>query len=127
MRTMDNSGFAPVRSQLQFFIPAIATQEVTTSSATGVVFGVPPTAEDVPRETENSRKGYLVANHFGALSNKGVYVTGPAQPDSQTSDDSKLSVPNSRIYVAEGETKSGGLFGFLGAGGLADVGTATLM
>lgn len=126
MQTMENSGFAPTGSQVQFFIPAQAPPEDTSCSTSGIVFGV-PTGTESAAETEVPETGYLVSGHFGALASQGVFVSGPADPETGVADESKLSVPNSRVYVGGGERKAGGILGFLGAGGFADAATAALM
>ena len=126
VRTMDNSGFAPIGSKIQFFIPALAPPEAISSSATGVVFGVPSSAQ-VSGDAKDLQNGYLVVDHFGALSAQGIYISGHGNPDSTIPDESKLSVPGSRLFVGNPEARTGRLLRFLGAGGLADAGTAALM
>ncbi|PNY29421.1 Uncharacterized protein TCAP_00667 [Tolypocladium capitatum] len=126
MQTMNNSGFAPTGSQIQFFIPAQAPPEDMSCSTPGIVFGVPIGTEPAA-QTEVPETGYLVSDHFGALASQGVFVSGPADPETGITDESKLSVPNSRVYVGSGDRKAGGIMGFLRAGGMADAATATLM
>jgi hypothetical protein len=125
LETMDNSGFAPPGASIQFFIPAMATPETTACDVTGVVFGVPSSTE-TSEATKTASNGYLVSNHFGALSSQGIYISGPTDADSPSCHESKLSIPGSRIYVQNSEAKPGKLFKFLGAGGLADAGTIFL-
>ncbi|KAG5981378.1 hypothetical protein E4U55_002999 [Claviceps digitariae] len=127
VRTMSNSSFAPPGAHIQFFVPAMAAPEMVTSSATGVVFGVPLNSESA-QEHDPSKEGYLVADHFGALSTQGIYSS--IRPNTATSShhDSKLSVPGSRIYINNTEkTNAGGVLGFLGGGGLADSATIAMM
>lgn len=126
MRTMSNSSFAPPGAHIQFFVPAMASAETVATSATGIVFGVPLTPESA-QEYDSSKKGYLVADHFGALSTQGIYSSVRPDPGADTCHDSKLSVPGSRIYIGNAGTKTGGIFGFLGGGGLADAGTIAMM
>ncbi|KHN96279.1 uncharacterized protein MAM_05865 [Metarhizium album ARSEF 1941] len=126
MRTMDHSGFAPPGAHIQFFIPAMAPPKITASTATGIVFGVPLDIE-TSGEAGAAPKGYLVANHFGALSSQGIYLSGRAGADSPSCYKSKISVPGCRAFVGNPEAKPGGFFKFFGAGGLADAGTIALM
>ncbi|KAK9436296.1 V-type ATPase, C subunit family protein [Metarhizium brunneum] len=126
MKTMDNSGFAPPGVHIQFFVPAMASPEITTCPATGVVFGVPLGIE-TSGEAGTAPKGYLVADHFGALSSQGVYLSGRTDADSASCYESKISVPGCRIFVGNPEAKPGGFFNFLGSGSLADAGTIALM
>ncbi|EFY98580.1 hypothetical protein X797_001949 [Metarhizium robertsii] len=126
MKTMDNSGFAPPGAHIQFFVPAMASPEITTCPATGVVFGVPLGIE-TSGEAGTAPKGYLVADHFGALSSQGVYLSDRTDTDSASCYESKISVPGCRIFVGNPEAKPGGFFNFLGSGSLADAGTIALM
>ncbi|TWU76844.1 hypothetical protein ED733_006089 [Metarhizium rileyi] len=126
MKSMGDSGSAPPGAHIQFFIPAMAPPETTTCSATGVVFGVPLSAE-ASEKAETTMNGFLVADHFGALSSQGVYLSGRTDADSQFCHESKINVPGSRIFVGNFRAKPGGFFKFLGAGGLADAGTIALM
>ncbi|KAG6009507.1 hypothetical protein E4U21_002143 [Claviceps maximensis] len=127
VRTMSNSSFAPPGTHIQFFVPAMAPPEMTTSSATGVVFGVPLSPEST-QGCETSKKGYLVADHFGALSTQGIYSSMPLNTDVGSSHDSKLSVPGSRIYINNPEARGAGrILGSLGGGGLADSATIAMM
>ncbi|KJK82942.1 hypothetical protein H634G_01070 [Metarhizium anisopliae BRIP 53293] len=126
MKTMDNSGFAPPGAHIQFFVPAMASPEITTCPATGVVFGVPLGIE-TSGEAGTAPKGYLVADHFGALSSQGVYLSDRTDTDSASCYESKISVPGCRIFVGNPEAKPGGFFNFLGSGSLADAGTVALM
>ncbi|UNI14487.1 hypothetical protein JDV02_001111 [Purpureocillium takamizusanense] len=127
MQTMEkNSGFAPPGSQIQFFIPAQAPPEDVLSTASGVVFGVPGDAE-ASKDAEVPEAGYLVDGHFGGLSSKGVFVSGPSATPSGPTEESKISVPNSRVFAARADGEGSGFLGFLGAGELADAGTAALI
>ncbi|KAG6014019.1 hypothetical protein E4U43_007004 [Claviceps pusilla] len=104
VRTMSNSSFAPPGAHIQFFVPAIASPETLTSSATGIVFGVPLHSESTQRH-DPSKAGYVLADHFGALSTQGIYSSMRASTDTSPYYDSKLSVPGSRIYIGASETK----------------------
>ncbi|KAH0601066.1 hypothetical protein MHUMG1_02067 [Metarhizium humberi] len=126
MKTMDNSGFAPPGAHIQFFVPAMASPEITTCPATGVVFGVPLGIE-TSGEAGTAPKGYLVADHFGALSSQGIYLSGRTDADLASCYESKISVPGCRIFVGNPEAKPGGFFNFLGSGSLADAGKIALM
>ncbi|KID80134.1 uncharacterized protein G6M90_00g012500 [Metarhizium brunneum] len=126
MKTMDSSGFAPPGAHIQFFVPAMASPEIITCPVTGVVFGVPLGIE-TSGEAGTAPKGYLVADHFGALSSQGVYLSGRTDADSASCYESKISVPGCRIFVGNPEAKPGGFFNFLGSGSLADAGTIALM
>ncbi|KAK2601741.1 hypothetical protein QQS21_004729 [Conoideocrella luteorostrata] len=130
MQSMNNkvSGFAPPGAHIQFFVPAMASPELAASSATGVSFGV-PWVSDTPCKVDATKKGYLVADHFGALSSQGVYLSVLPNAEAHSHQDSKLSVPGSRVFISNGETKTrGGLARFLGGGGgLPDAGTIAMM
>ncbi|KND95382.1 hypothetical protein TOPH_00377 [Tolypocladium ophioglossoides CBS 100239] len=111
MQTMNNSGFAPTGSQIQFFIPAQAPPEDTSCSTSGIVFGV-PFGTETAGGTGVPEKGYLVSGHFGALASQGVFVSGPTDPETGVTDESKLSVPNSRVYVGRGTGRPAAYWGF---------------
>jgi hypothetical protein len=108
MRTMDNSGFAPPGAHIQFFIPAVASPEATTCSVAGIVFGV-PSGMHTSAEAETASKGYLVVDHFGALSSQGVYLSGRADAGSASCYESKLNIPGCRIFVGNSEAKARGV------------------
>ena len=112
VRTMDNSSFAPTGSHIQFFIPAEGTAD---PSATGIVFGVHSDRSGQEAAVES----YVAEGHFGGLSSQGVYISDESE--------SKLSVPNARVFVGQGKGKGSKLLGFFGGGALADAGTAALM
>lgn len=108
LQTMGSSGFASPGSQVQFFIPVRASaQKHMATAPLGVVFGVPGDAEGtdeagVPGEAGVPDAGCVVDGHFGALSSRGVFIAGPPNPETGVADESKLSVPNSRLFIAEG-------------------------
>ncbi|KAJ6446289.1 6-phosphogluconate dehydrogenase [Purpureocillium lavendulum] len=126
MQTMENSGFAPAGSQIQFYVPAQAPEEDTTTKASGVVFGVPGEAE-TSKDAEIPAAGYLVDGHFGGLSSRGVFISAPPKSEAGVAYESKLSAPNSRVFAGKDGGEGSGLLGFLGAGELADAGTIALM
>lgn len=119
IQSMNGGGFTPPGSEIQFFMSAPALPENTTEPYTpGVVFGV---AGDVavPKEAE-SMDGFI-GQHFGALSNSAVYLSGQGLPGGK---ETKLSVPHSRVYGREPEAKTSA-FGNL-VYELADAGTIAL-
>lgn len=127
VRTMNNSSFAPPGAHIQFFVPARAPAEMVTSSASGLVFGVPLTAEPAGQGHAASKEGYLVADHFGALSAQGIYSSVKQVDDADSAQESKLSVPGSRLYANNAVTKSGGILGILGGGNVADAAPIAMM
>ncbi|KAM4054836.1 6-phosphogluconate dehydrogenase [Hirsutella rhossiliensis] len=126
VQTMEGSGFAAPGSQIQFFTTARASPRDTAFSLSGTMFGVPDGVDEVADMAEVSESGCLVKDHFGALSSKGVFVAGSADKGADAMDESKLSVPGSRIYVDTFDMKAGGL-GALGAAALAEAVTAALI
>ncbi|KAG6112880.1 hypothetical protein E4U14_001896 [Claviceps sp. LM454 group G7] len=127
VRTMNNSSFAPPGAHIQFFVPARAPAEMVTSSASGLVFGVPLTAEPAGQGHVASKEGYLVADHFGALSAQGIYSSVRQIDDAGSAQESKLSIPGSRLYANNAVTKSGGILGILGGGNVADAAPIAMM
>lgn len=85
--------------QIQFFTTPRAPRRVTESPETGIVFGVPYGAEGSAAKVEEPESVRLVGDHFGALSSEGIFTAEPATQGDETIDESKLSVPGSRIYV----------------------------
>lgn len=118
IQSMNGGGFTPQGSQIQFFMSAPALPDVTEPFAPGVVFGV---AGDVAVPREPEPIDGFIGQHFGALSNSAVYLSGQGLPGGK---ETKLSVPHSRIYGREPEVKMG-IWGSL-ASGLPDVGTLVL-
>ncbi|KAH0528342.1 hypothetical protein TsFJ059_003223 [Trichoderma semiorbis] len=118
IQSMNGGGFTPEGSQIQFFMSAPALPDVTEPFVPGVAFGV---AGDVAVPREPEPIDGFIGQHFGALSNSAVYLSGQGLPGGK---ETKLSVPHSRVYGREPE-------GELGVWGnltyeLADVGTIVL-
>lgn len=119
IQSMNGGGFTPKGSQIQFFMSAPVLPENTTEPFTpGVAFGVTGDVA-VPKEAEPV-DGF-VGQHFGALSNSAIYLSGKGLPGGK---ETKLSVPHSRVYGREPEVKMGAFETF--AYGLADAGTIVL-
>ena len=103
IQAMDGGNFVPVGSKIQFFASTeTSATEPTGAQETGVVFG---TASRVETETDSESsqpEARLLEDHFGALSNDGIFVTSSDAAAVTTpgfNNDWKLNVPNSRIYV----------------------------
>ncbi|ODA82910.1 hypothetical protein RJ55_01419 [Drechmeria coniospora] len=120
-QTMDRSSFAPPGSQIQFFMPAPAPPQDTAASCSGIVFGVPRNDEYAEGEAEVAESGFLVDDHFGALSTQGVFISAYGYPTSAStaphsttkhifSDDAgrilRMSRPPRRIYDGLEPTRS---------------------
>lgn len=118
IQSMNGGGFTPEGSQIQFFMSAPALPDITEPFTPGVAFGV---AGDVAVPREPEPIDGFIGQHFGALSNSAVYLSGQGLPGGK---ETKLSVPHSRIYGREPESKMG-VLGNL-TYGLADVGTLVL-
>ncbi|KAJ4009058.1 hypothetical protein NW752_009006 [Fusarium irregulare] len=104
IQAMDGGNFVPVGSKIQFFASTeTSATEPTGAQETGVVFG---TASRVETETDSESsqpEARLLEDHFGALSNDGIFVTSSDAAAVTTpgfNNDWKLNVPNSRIYVS---------------------------
>ncbi|RFN45208.1 v-type c subunit family protein [Fusarium flagelliforme] len=104
IQAMDGGNFVPVGSKIQFFASTeTSATEPTGAQETGVVFG---TASRVETETDaesSQPEAQLLEDHFGALSNDGIFVTSSDAAAVTTpgfNNDWKLNVPNSRIYVS---------------------------
>ncbi|KAG5926416.1 hypothetical protein E4U42_003333 [Claviceps africana] len=95
VRTMSNSSFAPPGAHIQFFVPPMGSVETVIENAKGIVFGVPWNPEATSAFLE---EGYLIRDHFGALSAQGIYSSFRQHPGTSSYYDSKLSVPGSRLY-----------------------------
>ncbi|KAL6895539.1 hypothetical protein HDV57DRAFT_13519 [Trichoderma longibrachiatum] len=118
MQSMNGEGFTPQGSQIQFFMSAPVLPNVTEPFTPGVAFGVAGEIA-VPREPEPV-EGFI-GQHFGALSNAAVYLSGEGLPGGK---ETKLSVPHSRIYGREPGAKMGILENL--AYELAEAGTIAL-
>ena len=102
--TMSGSDFAPVGSSIQFFTSFGLASQASASTHPGVIFGVHgPSEPAAEQQTEKFHEGL-----FGALSNKGVFLTGGDGATTKVGSlpqESKLSVPHSRVFLThEGET-----------------------
>ncbi|KAL7798087.1 hypothetical protein V8C37DRAFT_368615 [Trichoderma ceciliae] len=118
IQSMNGGGFTPQGSQIQFFVSAPALPDSTEPSGPGVAFGVAGEAA-VPGNPE-PMDGFI-GQHFGALSNTAIYLSGHGLPGGR---ETKLSVPHSRVYGREPEVRMGVLENL--ACGLADAGTIAL-
>jgi hypothetical protein len=116
-RTMDNgSEFAPAGSTIQFLTapPSIDGEVPDVPLA---MFGVSGTGH--LQLDEEVREGHWVDGHFGALANDAIYISDPSMldaPETAALAHTKLSVPNSRIWIAwpEGKRRSGSIMGDIG-------------
>ncbi|UKZ77164.1 hypothetical protein TrVFT333_004883 [Trichoderma virens FT-333] len=95
----------------------ISLPDITEPFVPGVAFGVSGDAA-VPRDPEPI--GGFIGQHFGALSNSAIYLSGQGLPGGK---ETKLSVPHSRVYGREPETKPGVLRSLFG---IEDVGSLVL-
>jgi hypothetical protein len=118
IQSMNGGGFTPEGSQIQFFMSAPALPDSTEPFAPGVAFGV---AGDVAIPKDPEPVNGFIGQHFGALSNSALYLSGQGLPDGK---ETKLSVPHSRVFGREPEVKMGALESL--AYGLADAGTIVL-
>ncbi|KAI9166959.1 hypothetical protein HJFPF1_03074 [Paramyrothecium foliicola] len=128
MRTMeDDSGFAPPGSAIQFLTSVGATSDAKGQFEPGAVFGVP--GDITPAAAELEEGGNFIGQHFGALSNEGVFISGPEFHDASHAGspmESKLTVPHSRVYLMDRTGTEGSSMSW--ASGLAaDAGTAALV
>ncbi|TQV97360.1 hypothetical protein V2A60_000022 [Cordyceps javanica] len=99
-QSMNDSTFAPTGCTIQFLMALDDVPSMPEYMPPSIVFGVPGTHQEHSARPEKPFMG----GHFGALSSKGVFVAAPSQGDdsSDLPDERKLSVPNSRLFVAEG-------------------------
>lgn len=118
IQSMNGGGFTPQGFQIQFFMSAPALPDITEPFSPGVAFGV---AGDVAVPRDPEPIDGFIGQHFGALSNSAVYLSGQGLPGGK---ETKLSVPHSRIYGREPEVRMGLLENL--AYGLADAGTIVL-
>lgn len=95
MGSMEDSDFAPLGSYIQFCTPlrAMSTAPTDSSVDEAIVFGV----HDADMPSRECEKLVIHQGLFGALSNKGIFTSGPSGQES------KLSVPNSRVFTLDGE------------------------
>ncbi|KAJ3475263.1 hypothetical protein NLG97_g9520 [Lecanicillium saksenae] len=98
---MSDSTFAPTGCTIQFLMALDDVPGMPQYMPPSIVFGVPGTHQETSTRPDKAFMG----GHFGALSSKGVFVSGPppaGADDQELPDERKLSVPNSRLFVAEG-------------------------
>ncbi|CAG9937909.1 unnamed protein product [Clonostachys rosea f. rosea IK726] len=110
-----DSGFAPVGSSIQFFAPHSLVRKPLPGPFT---FGVVGPGDDLP-EIEDTIS-VSVGHHFVALSNKAVFLHSTKLKGSilgEAGSSMKLSVPDSRVFLATGRPNEEGTSD-LGATGL---------
>ena len=101
IQAMDGGNFVPVGSTIQFFTsPEASADSSIPSVSPSFVFGTAGTTEvtsDAPSDT------VVLKDHFGALSNDGVFVSSSENGTMDTTpgfnNDWKLNVPHSRILI----------------------------
>ncbi|KIL84281.1 hypothetical protein FAVG1_12518 [Fusarium avenaceum] len=103
IQAMDGGNFVPVGSKIQFFASTETSAAKTIGDRkTAIVFGTASKVES-EADTQSSRpEATLLEDHFGALSDDGIFVTSADAAAATTpgfNNDWKLNVPNSRIYV----------------------------
>lgn len=104
IQAMDGGNFVPVGSKIQFFASTeTATEQPTGQVKSDIVFG---TARSIRpssvEEASNASEIAVLENHFGALSDDGIFVTSSdaaAETTPGFNNDWRLNVPNSRIFV----------------------------
>ena len=100
IQAMDGGNFVPVGSKIQFFTSPEAFEESAIVSSSGVVFG---TAGPSQSSTDGSPETLVQDNHFGALSNDGVFIStsenGLVETTPGFNNEWKLNVPHSRIFL----------------------------
>jgi hypothetical protein len=103
IQAMEGGNSVPVSSKIQFFASTDSSAgEPVGNKQPGVVFGTSSKAEIETDANTSQPEARLLENHFGALSNVGIFVTSSdASMFSKPgfNNDWKLNVPNSRIYV----------------------------
>ncbi|OAA82627.1 hypothetical protein LEL_02172 [Akanthomyces lecanii RCEF 1005] len=98
-QSMSDSTFAPTGCTIQFLMALDDVPGMPEYLPPSIVFGVPSTHQGLSTRPEKPFMG----GHFGALSSKGIFVAAPSESDdAELPDERKLSVPNSRLFVAEG-------------------------
>lgn len=101
IQAMDGGNFVPVGSTIQFFTsPESSHDSSIPSVSSSFVFG---TAGATPFITEAPSDTVVLKEHFGALSNEGVFVSSAEHGAMDTTpgfnNDWKLNVPHSRILI----------------------------
>lgn len=94
VQSMNDAGFAPPGASVQFLMSVDPAPESPQGPLPSILFGVPSEQNATAYDAEESG---FVGGHFGALSTQGIFM---ADIDAQgTSDEMKLTVPNSRLYI----------------------------
>ncbi len=107
-QSMSDSTFAPTGCTIQFLMALDDVPGMPEYLPPSIVFGVPGMHQELSTQPEKPFMG----GHFGALSSKGIFVAAPSEGDgAELPDERKLSVPNSRLFVAEGIDEQMGGFG----------------
>lgn len=105
IQAMDGGNFVPVGSRIQFFTsPEAHADSAITSISSSFVFGTAGTTEAASdTSTETPTDTVVLKDHFGALSNEGVFVSSAEHGAIDTmpgfNNDWKLNVPHSRILI----------------------------
>lgn len=129
MRTMENSGFAAPGSTIQFLMSMAHPPPMAEGSLPSFVFGVPGQEVEQPEVTTPDEERCFIGGHFGALSSDGVFMAplekAEKLPDG-LAEEMKLSVPNSRVYIAN-EKEGMSTLGKVAAGSVADAGFLAML
>lgn len=101
MQAMDGGNFVPVGSRIQFFTSPEADDSAEGTSS-GFVFGTPGSTKPASDATSTS-EAVVLTDHFGALSNDGVFATSVENAAMETTpgfnSEWKLNVPHSRVFA----------------------------
>ncbi|KAF0643311.1 hypothetical protein FPSE5266_11814 [Fusarium pseudograminearum] len=104
IQAMDGGNFVPVGSKIQFFASTeTSATESPRAKEMGVVFGTASKVESETDSESSQSEARLLEDHFGALSNDGIFVTSSDAAAVTTpgfNNDWRLNVPNSRIYIS---------------------------
>ncbi|KAM3507082.1 hypothetical protein MY11210_007295 [Beauveria gryllotalpidicola] len=121
-QSMSESTFAPTGCTIQFLMALEDVPDMPEYLPPSIVFGVPGTHQKLSPRPEK----LFMGGHFGALSSKGIFVAAPNERnDMGFPDERKLSVPNSRLFIAEGIDEQMGGFGKMPT--FAEAGLAALL
>lgn len=98
-----DSAFAPPGCTVQFLMALDEVPGMPVYDPPSIVFGVPGKQQAVSTRPDKM----FLGGHFGALSSQGVFVSAPTGEAKEgeegvEEDERKLSVPNSRLFMAEG-------------------------
>lgn len=127
MQTMDNSGFAPSGSTIQFFMSVSSPPPMPSGSPPSFVFGV--SAQDPMDAEVAEEETCFIGGHFGALSNECVYLSSIEKVESTArslADEMKLSVPHSRAFITN-EKEGMSPLASAAAGSVADAGFLAML